>query len=337
MKIAIDAMGGDKGLSVVIPAVKQVLDNDKDGLQIVLVGIESEINDMLIKYKVKSPQLSVVHASEFITMDESPALALRYKKDSSIRVAANLLKANKADALVSSGNTGALMAISKFVLKTIPGVTRPAIISAIPTIKGHTYLLDLGANIDCSAENLYQFAIMGAILKSSLSNGEIKPKVALLNIGEEELKGTESIREASKLLSKNKYINYIGYIEGSDIYCDVADVIVCDGFVGNVALKTSEGLSQFISDIFKKAYTKSWYTKLLGLLTMPIVNSIREQLDPKNYNGASLIGLNNIVIKSHGSADVKAFTQAIMRAKEAIDHNLITHLKDKAWMLDHNQ
>ena len=159
MKIAIDAMGGDKGLSVVIPAVKQVLDNDKDGLQIVLVGIESEINDMLIKYKVKSPQLSVVHASEFITMDESPALALRYKKDSSIRVAANLLKANKADALVSSGNTGALMAISKFVLKTIPGVTRPAIISAIPTIKGHTYLLDLGANIDCSAENLYQFAI----------------------------------------------------------------------------------------------------------------------------------------------------------------------------------
>lgn len=334
MKIAIDAMGGDKGLPVVIPAVKQVLAKH-ESVELILVGIEEQVCSMLKNHHISDNRVSVVHASEVVAMDESPAAALRYKKDSSIRVGVNLVKENKADAFVSAGNTGALMAISKFVLKTIPGVLRPAIVSAIPSIKGHSYLLDLGANVNCTAENLYQFAIMGAILKSSLNNSAVKPKVkvALLNIGEEEIKGTEAIREAGKLLAKNSDIDYIGYIEGDSIYDDTADVIVCDGFVGNVALKTSEGLSQFISDIFKKAYTKSWYTKLLGLMTIPIVNSIREQLDPKNYNGASLLGLNGLVIKSHGGADVKSFANAIIQAKKEIENDVIKHLYNNIKML----
>lgn len=332
MKIAIDAMGGDKGLPVIIPAVKQVIAKH-ESVELILVGIEDQIFSMLKQHGVSDSRISVVHASEVVAMDESPAAALRYKKDSSMRVGATLVKENKADAFVSAGNTGALMAISKFVLKTIPGILRPAIVSAIPTIKGYSYLLDLGANVNCTAENLYQFALMGAILKSSLTQNHIKPKVALLNIGEEEIKGTEEIREAAKLLANNPDINYVGYIEGDSIYSDVADVIVCDGFVGNVALKTSEGLSQFISDIFKKAYTKSWYTKLLGLMTIPIVNSIREQLDPKNYNGASLLGLNGIVIKSHGGADIKSFANAIIQAKKEIENGVIKHLHNNIKML----
>lgn len=325
---------GDKGLPVVIPAVKSVI-NQCDSISFILVGIREEIQQMLAKYGLLDligDKLSIVHASEVVAMDESPASALRYKKDSSIRVGVNLVKENLADALVSAGNTGALMAISKYVLKTIPGINRPAIVSAIPTIKGYSYLLDLGANVDCNAENLYQFAIMGSILKSSLSDKNIKPKVALLNVGEEDIKGTESIKEAARLLMDNPDVNYVGYIEGDGIYRDKADVIVCDGFVGNVALKTSEGLSQFISSIFRDAYHKSWYTKFLGLLTAPIVQSIRDKLDPANYNGASLLGLNGIVIKSHGSADVKSFANAIMQAKREVENNVIVHLTEKSWM-----
>ncbi len=336
MKIAIDAMGGDKGLSAVIPAIKIVISNC-DTISFILVGIRDEIHQMLAKYGLLGmlgDKISIVHASEVVAMDESPAFALRYKKDSSIRVGVNLVKENLADALVSAGNTGALMAISKYVLKTIPGINRPAIVSAIPTIKGYSYLLDLGANVDCSAENLYQFGIMGAILKSSLSDKKIKAKVALLNIGEEEIKGTESIKEAARLLAENPDINYVGYIEGDSIYRDKADVIVCDGFVGNVALKTSEGLSQFISSIFKEAYNKSWYTKLLGLMTAPIVKSIRDKLDPSNYNGASLLGLNGIVIKSHGGADAKSFANAIMQAKREVENNIIVQLTEKSWMFN---
>lgn len=334
MKIAIDAMGGDQGLPVVIPAVSIVLQSHKD-IEFILVGIESEITAMLEKYELTcyiGGRLTVVHASETISMDESPAAALRYKKDSSIRVAANLVKNGDADAVVSAGNTGALMAISKFVLKTIDGISRPAIVSSIPTIKGYSYILDLGANVNCSSNILYQFAVMGSVLKSSLSSSDALPKVALLNIGEEEIKGTEAIREAASLLSKNQHINYIGYIEGNNIYNDLADVIVCDGFVGNVALKTSEGLSQFFSNVFKEAYTKNLYTKFLGLLMGPIVKRIREKLDPNAYNGASLLGLTGIVVKSHGGANSKAFANAILKAKSEIENDVIGHLEKHSWM-----
>lgn len=334
MKISIDAMGGDKGLPVVIPAVGNILKIHSD-ISFVLVGREAEIQAMLKEHDLLSyvdNRIKIKNANEVVAMDELPAAALRYKKDSSIRVAAELVKNNEADAMVSAGNTGALMAISKFVLKTIPGISRPAIVSAIPTIKGYCYLLDLGANVTCSAENLYQFGVMGSVLVHSISDSNDKPKVALLNIGEEEIKGTEPIREAAKMLSINKDINYIGYIEGNDIYNDLADVIVCDGFVGNVALKTSEGLSQFVSNVFKEAYTKTWYKKLLGLVTGPIINEVRNKLDPKQYNGATLLGLNGLVIKSHGSADSVSFANAIIRAKSEIENNLIGHLHDNAWM-----
>lgn len=331
MKIAIDAMGGDKGLPVVIPAIKQFLD-EHDTVSLILVGVKDQITDMLYTHNIVSDRISIVHASEVVAMDEPPSQALRYKKDSSIRVGVNLVKSQNAQAFVSAGNTGALMAISKFVLKTIPGISRPAIVSAMPSINGYSYLLDLGANIDCSATHLYQFAIMGAILKSSLNNN-MKPRVALLNIGQEEIKGTETIREASRMLSSNDFINYVGYLEGNDIYKDIADVIVCDGFVGNVALKTSEGLSQFIMEIFKQAYTSTWYTKLVGFLTIPIVKKIKKQLDPKNYNGASLLGLNGIVVKSHGGADSSAFANAIVQAKCEIENNVLQHLNKNIKML----
>lgn len=325
-------MGGDKGLAVVIPAVNQVLQKYST-VDIILVGRQDEIAIALQEHKISDSRISIVNATEVVAMDESPASALRYKKDSSIRVAANLVKDKKADALVSAGNTGALMAISKFVLKTIPGVSRPAIISAMPSINGFSYLLDLGANVNCTAEQLYQFGVMGTVLKKALSKDpDIKPKVALLNIGEEEIKGTESIRAAAQLLSNNPNINYIGYIEGDDIYNDKADIIVCDGFVGNVALKTSEGVSKFIESVFKKAYTRTIYTKLIGLLTRPVLKSVKHILDPENYNGASLLGLNGLVIKSHGGADAKSFANAIVQAKKEIENNVIDRLKDNFMM-----
>lgn len=336
MRIAIDAMGGDKGLSVVIPAVKNVLSKDSN-MDIVLVGKEEEIRASLVSYNIQDcHRVTIVHAAEVVGMDELPATALRYKKNSSMRVGVDLVKSGQADAFVSAGNTGALMATSKFVLKTIEGIDRPAIVSALPTVSGSSYLLDLGANINCTSENLYQFAIMGAILKSSLSSSNcgIKPKVALLNIGEEEIKGTELIREASRLLSSNKLINYIGYVEADKLYNDAADVIVCDGFVGNIALKTSEGLSKFITKILKDTFMGTWYGKVVGLLAIPIIKTIRKKLDPGNYNGASFIGLNGIVIKSHGSADSYAFANAIMYAKSAIENNVIKHLKENNWMLN---
>jgi glycerol-3-phosphate acyltransferase PlsX len=333
VKIAIDVMSGDKGLDSSIPAVGLVL-AQVPNIEIILVGNEQEIKQSLKKHHINPDLFSIYHAGETVEMSDSPAFALRYKKDSSMRKAIDLLKHGQADACVSSGNTGALMAISKYVLKTISGIERPAIASAIPTRKGSSLLLDLGANINCTAINLYQFALMGSILANAVNlnkfNYNSRPKVALLNVGEEALKGTETIKEAAALISNNKNINYIGFVEGNDLYNDVADVIVCDGFAGNVALKTSEGLSKFISDIFKQSFNKNLYTKVMGLLTKPIAKDIRNKLDSRNYNGASLLGLNGIVIKSHGGADSRAFANAIIKAKQEIETNVIGKLKDQS-------
>ncbi len=332
MKIAIDAMSGDNGLESSIPAVKLALtENTDQNLELILVGNESDIKKALDKYNVNPGLVSIHNSTQTVLMSDSPVFALRYKKDSSMRKAVDLIKFGEADACVSAGNTGALMAISKFVLKTISGIERPAIASFIPTQNGSTLLLDLGANINCTAINLYQFALMGSILSKSLSvHQNFSPKVALLNIGHEAVKGTDVVKEASILINGDNTINYIGFIEGDKLYNDIADVIVCDGFAGNVALKTSEGLSKFISDIIKETFQRNIYSKILGLLTRPMVSKIRKKLDTRNYNGASLIGLNGIVIKSHGGADDRAFANAILKAKQEVQTNIIGKLKEQS-------
>jgi glycerol-3-phosphate acyltransferase PlsX len=242
-------------------------------------------------------------------MDESPAVALRTKKDSSMRVAINLVKQGEASACVSAGNTGALMATARFVLKTLAGIERPAIISALPTMKGHTYVLDLGANVDSSAAHLVQFAVMGSVLAETIENIE-QPSVALLNIGSEEIKGNERVKEAARLLSETD-LNYQGFVEGDGLYAGEADVVVCDGFVGNVALKSSEGVVHMIRHYLRQSFKRNIFTKIAGLIASPVLKHFRNELDPRAYNGANFIGLQGIVIKSHGGADQFAFENAI--------------------------
>jgi glycerol-3-phosphate acyltransferase PlsX len=275
------------------------------------------------------PRLRVHHASQQVAMDELPSQALRGKKDSSMRVAINLVKDGVAAASVSAGNTGALMATARFVLKTLPGIERPAIISAIPTMKGHCYVLDLGANVDSSAAHLVQFAVMGSVL-SELVDGIEQPRVGLLNIGSEEIKGNERVKEASRLLEQTE-LNYIGFIEGDGLYHGEADVVVCDGFVGNVALKTSEGVVHMIRHYLRQSFSRNWLTKLAGLIASPVLNHFRNELDPRAYNGANLIGLQGIVIKSHGGADEFAFANAIdiaiIEAKQDVPNNISKHLE----------
>ncbi|MDQ7016944.1 MAG: phosphate acyltransferase PlsX, partial [Gammaproteobacteria bacterium] len=240
----------------------------------------------------------------------------RKKRDSSMRVAINLVKSGEVDACVSAGNTGALMATARYVLKTLPGIDRPAIISTLPAVGGHTHMLDLGANIDSSAEHLYQFAVMGSVLSHSLDN-IAKPKVGLLNIGEEEIKGNEQVKQAAKLLA-NSNLNYIGFVEGNDIFNGRVDVVVCDGFVGNVSLKTCEGVAKMIANAMKEEFNRSWFTRLLGLFSLPVLKSLKKRIDPRRYNGASLLGLQGIVIKSHGGADALAFANAVEIAIEEV-------------------
>lgn len=253
-------------------------------------------------------------------MHDPVATALRNKKDSSMRVAVNLVKDGRANAAVSAGNTGALMAVSRFVLKTLPGIDRPAIASTLPTMRGHTYVLDLGANVDCAPEHLLQFGIMGAMLASALEHDE-RPSVGLLNIGEEEIKGNEVVKRAGELL-KTSGLNFIGNVEGDDIYKGTADVVVCDGFVGNVALKTSEGLARMVSTFLRQEFSRNFLTKLAGLIALPVLKAFKSRLDPRRYNGASLLGLKGVVVKSHGSADVFAYRHALAQAAEAARQNL---------------
>jgi glycerol-3-phosphate acyltransferase PlsX len=318
--IALDAMGGDHGPSIIVPAALQVL-KAYDHLQLILVGDMDTLKrqiDQSCQNATLLDRITVRHASQQVEMAESAAHALRTKKDSSMRVAINLVKDKVADACVSAGNTGALMATARFVLKTLPGVDRPAIMSTFPTWNDqkNVRILDLGANVDSSAQNLLQFAVMGSVVTSAVDN-ILKPKICLLNIGIEEIKGNEQVKEAAVLLTQTTGIFYAGYIEGDALYKGDADVIVCDGFVGNVALKTTEGVSKFIAKLIKKAFYQNTLTKIAGLIAKPVLKSLTRWIDPDRYNGASLIGLRGIVIKSHGGANTIAFANAI---KEAIKH-----------------
>ncbi|MFZ1342559.1 phosphate acyltransferase PlsX [Thiothrix eikelboomii] len=315
-RIALDAMGGDHGLTVVIPAAKKALENHVD-IALILVGDEQQIRAALqAQNMAETERLQVKHASQVVTMEDSPALALKNKKDSSMRIAINLVKDNQADAVVSAGNTGALMATARFVLKMLPGIDRPAICTVMPSLQGHTHVLDLGANVDSSAEHLYQFALMGSELSKAIDE-LASPRVGLLNIGQEAIKGNEQVKAANALL-ENSPLNYIGYVEGDDIYLGEVDVIVCDGFVGNIALKTSEGLAKMISSKLKGSFTRNFLSKMAGLISLPVLNNFRQEIDPRRYNGASLLGLQGIAVKSHGGADSLAFANAISIARTEI-------------------
>ncbi len=309
--IALDAMGGDHGTKVSVPAAVNAVTHFSD-LHLILVGDQPELKRELTKLGT-TQHISVQHASEKVEMHDPPALALRKKKDSSMRVAINLVKDGTADAVVSAGNTGALMATAHVVLKPLAGIDRPAIITAIPSLSGHTHMLDLGANIDCKAEHLFQFAAMGSVLATAFDDS-VNPKVGLLNIGQEAIKGNEQVKKANQLL-KNSTLNYIGYVEGDDIYCGNVDVVVCDGFVGNVALKTSEGVAKMVSQYVRQEFTRNLSNRLIGLIALPVLKAFRMRIDPRRYNGATLLGLQGIVIKSHGGADALAFENAIQIAR----------------------
>jgi phosphate acyltransferase len=310
--IALDAMGGDHGPDVVVPAALTVLQRDAR-VCLTLVGDQDTLREALIRHRgEESDRLRIVHASQQVGMDEPPSQALRLKKNSSMRIAINLVKDGDADAAVSAGNTGALMATARYVLKTLPGIDRPAIINTIPSANGYTRMLDLGANVDCSAEHLFQFAVMGSVL-AEVIDGIGRPRVGLLNIGAEEIKGNDQVKQAAQLLLKSD-LNYIGYVEGDAIFKGVADVVVCDGFVGNVALKTSEGVASLIGQYLREEFRRNPLTRVAAMLTLPVLNRLRERIDPRQYNGASLLGLRGIVLKSHGGADVVAFARAIEMA-----------------------
>ncbi|SEP15616.1 glycerol-3-phosphate acyltransferase PlsX [Nitrosovibrio sp. Nv6] len=326
-------MGGDYGPRVTVPAVVDYLHRNP-GIDIILVGLPEVIESELRAVKVAPRSRLRVHAaSEVVGMDESPALALRGKKNSSMRVALNLVKSGDAQACISAGNTGALIAASRFVLKTLPGIDRPALAVVLPTIKGHTYVLDLGANVDCSAEHLLQFAVMGATLVSTVDNKE-KPSIGLLNIGEEEIKGNEVVKQAAELL-RGSGLNFYGNIEGNDIYKGTTDVVVCDGFVGNVALKTSEGVAQMLSTYLREEFRRNLLTKFAGLIALPVINAFKRRVDHRRYNGASLLGLRGIVIKSHGSADSHAFGFAIARAVDEVRGGMLRHISERVAQLPH--
>lgn len=305
-------MGGDHGPSVVVPAALQYLAQDPD-VELILVGREDAIRGQLPAGDLPA-RLAIHHASEEVGMDELPSRALRGKKDSSMRVAINLVGEGTAQACVSAGNTGALMATARFVLKTLPHVDRPAIITALPSINGRSWVLDLGANVDCSADHLYQFAVMGAELVSAVE-GLDNPSVGLLNIGQEEIKGSDPIKRAHQLLSASP-LNYVGYVEGDDIYTSDVDIVVCDGFVGNVALKSSEGVAKMISHFLKAEFTKGPFSRLAGLIALPILRRLRKRIDPRRYNGAPLVGLRGVAVKSHGGTDAIGFANAIAIAKK---------------------
>lgn len=318
--IAVDCMGGDHGPSVTVPATLEFLRRDADSA-VILVGQEEVLRPMVATIQGQfGSRLVLRHASEVVAMDEPVASALRNKRDSSMRVCANLVKEGVADAALSAGNTGALMAISRFVLKTLPGIDRPAIAGILPTHDGHVYVLDLGANVDCQPEHLLQFGIMGSVLVSALEHKE-RPRVGLLNIGEEDIKGNDVVKRAAELL-KDSDINFIGNVEGNDIFRGTADIVVCDGFVGNVVLKAAEGLAAMIAGGLKEEFYRSPWSKLAALISMPVIKAFKQRFDHRAYNGAGLLGLNGIVFKSHGSADAYAFRCALNRAAEAARNQL---------------
>lgn len=328
LTIALDGMGGDIGPDIVVPAALALL-ADVPHLSLILVGQEDVLQAQLVAHKAAvHDRLIIRHAPQVVAMDEAPAQALRFKKNSSMRVAIDLVKQGEADACVSAGNTGALMATARFVLKTLPGIDRPAICTTLPTVRGHVHVLDLGANVDSKADHLLQFAVMGSVLAAAVDSID-KPRVGLLNIGEEAIKGNEQVKEAAALLAASD-LNYIGFVEGDGIFLDEVDVVVCDGFVGNVALKTAEGVAKLIRHYMRLEFKRNLLTRLAGLVALPVLRALGVRIDPRRYNGASLLGLQGIVIKSHGSADALAFANAIriamLEVKKAVPQRIAKHL-----------
>ena len=312
-------MSGDLGAEIVVRAAAATLQKYAN-LDLVLVGDEVELKDLVTRIVGQEPRLRIQHASEVVAMSEPPADALRKKKDSSMRVAINLVKSGDADACVSAGNTGALMATARFVLKMLPGIDRPAIITELPAKGGSLHMLDLGANTQGSAEHLFQYAVMGSIVASDILRIE-KPRIALLNIGAEDTKGDDTVKDAAAMLTAST-LNYVGFIEGSDLFSGKADVVVTDGFTGNVALKTMEGTVGLCVHYLKRAFTRGWLAKFQALLARQVLKRLATEMDPRNYNGATLVGLNGIVIKSHGSADAYAYQHAIDTAVVEVRNQL---------------
>ncbi len=322
LTLSLDVMSGENDPDASILGALELLSSRKD-IKLILVG-----NSESIKNKITNAdqnRIEIIHTDEVIEMDDSPIDALRKKKNSSMRVAVDLVRDKKAQACISSGNTGALLAISKNSLKTIPTIDRPALMTSIPTKVGFVYILDLGANTLCSAEQLTQFALMGSTVAKEIKNID-KPRVGLLNIGQEEIKGNESIRDASLLIGKTS-LNYIGFIEPTNIVEDIADVIVTDGFTGNIVIKTMEGSVNLISDYIKEAFGYNFYNKLIGVMAKPVLGRFKERLDPRHYNGALLLGLNGIVVKSHGGTDSYGFHHALLTAVDEIEKDIISKLK----------
>ena len=324
--LSIDAMGGDAGLSATVPAALSALKQHSD-LSLILCGDQSAIESELDKRgRASSARLQIQHCSQVVEMTDAPAYAMKNKKDSSMRVAINLIKENRSHGCISSGNTGALMATARFVLKTIRGIERPAICSNMPRTSGHTYMLDLGANVDSPPAHLFQFGVMGSILASCL-DGKPKPTVGLLNIGVEDIKGNDTIKATAGLF-KDSELNYVGYVEANQIYTGNTDVIVCDGLIGNIALKASEGAAAMILGTVKQEFTRNLTSKCAGLMAKPVLNAIRHRLDHRHYNGASFLGLRGTVVKSHGSSDDVGFVHAINVAMEEVKQNLVSLIEE---------
>ena len=325
--VAIDCMGGDHGPGVTVPAALNFQKSHPQS-KLVLVGLQESIEaELRARHAAPGPGLLVHNATQAVGMDEAPASALRGKKDSSMRVAVNLVKSGHAHACVSAGNTGALMAISRFVLKTLPGIDRPAIAGILPTLKGEAYVLDLGANVNCTPKHLLQFAIMGAMLVSAVQHKE-RPSIGLLNIGEEDIKGNEVVKQASELLRASD-LNFYGNVEGDDIFKGTTDVVVCDGFVGNVTLKAAEGVAKMLGAFLREEFKRNWLTYASGIMAAPVLAAYKRRVDPARYNGASLLGLKGIVVKSHGSADSIGFESAIARAFDEVREGVLQRMSQR--------
>jgi glycerol-3-phosphate acyltransferase PlsX len=325
--VAVDAMGGDHGPSITLPAALGFLEETPDA-RVIAVGQEAALRTALAKLTSSARDRLTIHAaSEVVEMHEPPADALRKKKDSSMRVAINLVKDEVAQACVSAGNTGALMAISRFVLKTLPGIDRPAIAAQLPTRDGVVTVLDLGANVNCSPEQLVQFAVMGTALVSAMDGVE-RPSVGLLNVGEEDIKGNELAKRTAELLRESG-LNFHGNVEGNDLYKGTTEVIVCDGFVGNVALKASEGLAIMLYGMLKAEFTRNVFTRLVALIATPVLRAFKHRVDPRRHNGATLIGLKGVVVKSHGSADALAFQHALRKAYTEAAHGVLEKIAQR--------
>jgi len=325
--IAVDAMGGDGGPKIIMPSLREFISENKN-TRIKVFGDKDILSEHSRNFEEHiADQIEIIHTKEKVLSDDSPSHALRHKKNSSMRMAIQAVKDNEANACVSAGNTGALMAISRFILGTLEGIDRPAIESMLPSLNGHTHVLDLGANVDCKAEHLYQFAVMGSVL-SMILDDKVNPSVGLLNVGQEVIKGNIQVKEAHDLL-KSSTLNYVGFVEGDDIFCGNIDVIVCDGFIGNIALKTSEGIARFISSTLKDEFKKNVFTKIAGISSTKVLNSFKKVVDPRRYNGASLIGLKGIIIKSHGGADSFAFNNSLKIALKEVNKDVPTCINKK--------